>query len=186
FLSYARAERTSLKKVELCHVVTEALEMLRRHPSYTADIELDFNAEHSMIYVMGDDGPIKQIVYNLLLNAAEALTAVEQTEKRVRVTVTVDQPDKLVTLGVADNGPGITSGGAMNIFTPFYSTKSSGSGLGLSIVHRLAELMEVDLEVETGPGEGAAFRLVFSAFHGQAPEDLTEPRAARRASQSRA
>lgn len=173
FLSYARAERTSFKKVELCHLVGEALEMLRRHPSYDSNIALDFDTMESVVYVAGDDGPIKQIIYNLLLNAIEALSSYYRPDKRVEVSVALHPENNSVLLSVADNGPGVPPESAMKIFAPFYSTKSSGSGLGLAIVHRLTELMGISVELDTCSPEGAVFNLSFRLYENPQSEPST-------------
>lgn len=164
FLSYARAERTSFQKVELCDLVAEALEMLRRHPSYDSNITLKFDRDEPVVYVLGDAGPIKQIIYNLLLNAIEALSEINRRDKRVEISITLQPESNSALLSIADNGPGVPSESAMKIFAPFYSTKSSGSGLGLAIVHRLTELMEIGLELDTGSQEGAIFNLSFRLY----------------------
>lgn len=172
FLSYARAERAVFNKVELCHLVVEALDMLRRHPSYDSNIALNFDTTEPVVYVVGDAGPIKQIIYNLLQNAIEALSGYQRPNKRVEISITVQPESNSALLSVADNGPGVPAKSAMKIFAPFYSTKSSGSGLGLAIVHRLTELMEIGMELDANSQEGATFNLSFRLFEESSLQSL--------------
>ncbi len=164
FLSYARTNPVALNKVELCHNVTQALEMMRQHPSYSPDIALTFEAHSSVTYVLGAEGPIRQIIFNLLLNAFEALQGSPSNDKCVAVGVKPDPSGEKIIFSVTDNGHGIPREKVRDIFTPFYSTKQTGTGLGLAIVHRLAEGMSVEIDLETVENVGTTFYLQFRAF----------------------
>ncbi|HSG98828.1 MAG TPA: ATP-binding protein, partial [candidate division Zixibacteria bacterium] len=162
FLSYARAGRTALNRVELCHLVIEALEMMRRHPSHRDDVIVTFDSAEPVVYALGEDDPIKQIIFNLLLNAYEALgSGVGEKVISLRLETHPGSGPRLV---ICDNGPGIPRGAAQKIFTPFYSTKSNGSGLGLAIAHRLAESMRIGIDLSGAPGVGTSFTLTFTDF----------------------
>ncbi len=169
FLSYARANPDALTKVELCHNVAEAMEMMRRHPSFSDDVAFTFESQSSVIYVVGCAGQIRQIVFNLLLNAFEALSNHHGSEKKVAVEIGSAEDSSKILLTVADNGPGIPSNRVNDIFAPFYSTKKAGTGLGLAIVHRLAESMSVDINLDTIEGLGANIKLLFNPY-GDQPE----------------
>jgi two-component system, NtrC family, sensor histidine kinase PilS len=171
FLSYARANPVALTKVELCHNVAEAMEMMRRHPSFAADVAFTFDSQASVTYVVGSAGQIRQIVFNLLLNAFEALANYSGPDKKVAVEISRDEDSGKVLLSIGDNGPGIPKERVNDIFAPFYSTKPAGTGLGLAIVHRLAESMSVDLDLQTIEGAGATIRLRFAQFGIQQETD---------------
>ena len=78
----------------MCHLVVEALEMLCRHPSYNSNIALEFDSTESVVYVVGDTGPIKQIIYNLLQNSIEALSDYDRKDKRVEISVALHPESK--------------------------------------------------------------------------------------------
>ena len=67
-------------------------------------------------------------------------------------------------LYVQDNGAGITPADLKKIYQPFYSTKKHGTGLGLSIVHRVCTALELDVSVDSQPGEGTTFMIEFLLY----------------------
>jgi signal transduction histidine kinase len=95
---------------------------------------------------------------NLLVNACEAIA-----DNSGIVTVGIDiGEDRIVTVFVTDNGPGIEKSHINRIFDPFYSTKKDGTGLGLSIVQRLAQNLNIEMSFRTQPGAGTTFILGFT------------------------
>ena len=72
FLSYARVSRPTYNKVELCHILSDVIELLRHHEAFRENITVQFESESSIVYVVGDEDQIKQIVMNLAINGCEA------------------------------------------------------------------------------------------------------------------
>ena len=83
-------------------------------------------------YVMADPGQLQQVVLNLITNAIEAMSASEHAARMLRIETSIDQADSVV-ITVANSGPGFDPKTAEQLFKPFFTTKSSGMGLGLSI-----------------------------------------------------
>jgi len=106
---------------------------------------------------------VRRIVENLVANACES-----GEDAPVTVTVEGDSTDDgpVVRIVVADEGPGIPGEMRKRIFDPFVTTKPDGSGLGLSIVRRLASDFEGTVRLESGPGEGAVFVVTLPAAGG--------------------
>ncbi len=100
-----------------------------------------------------DPSAIKQVVLNLLKNAADAL---EETGGTVRIRVASSPDGRSVEVSVADNGPGIDAELRSRIFEPFFTTKPAGrgTGLGLAICRRIAESHRGTLEVDAAAGGG--------------------------------
>lgn len=104
---------------------------------------------------------IKQILINLLKNAAEAMI------KGGSVTVTTRQPAEELTTGkkgieivVADTGPGLPESVTANLYRPFVTTKQNGhSGLGLSIVHKTVKDLGGTLSHTSSPADGTSFSI---------------------------
>jgi CheY-like chemotaxis protein/anti-sigma regulatory factor (Ser/Thr protein kinase) len=128
------------------------------------------------IQIAGDAPAVARIARNLIDNA---IKDTDHGEIRV-VTMLVDGG---AVLSVSDTGKGIATAEQEQIFEEFYQTdnpgrdRSQGVGLGLSIVRRLCELMEAHISVESAPGEGACFRVVFPGsviLSGHAPTVLGE------------
>jgi len=85
--------------------------------------------------VLGDSAKLKQVIFNLLENAAQH----SADDREITVSITRSN-EKSVSILVRDEGPGIPSGIMKEVFKPFFTTRSRGSGLGLSIVHNIIEL----------------------------------------------
>jgi two-component system sensor histidine kinase HydH len=102
-----------------------------------------------------DPTHLRQILWNLLLNAAEAIADNGLIEIK-----TFKAKNNDICIQVTDNGCGIPADVVQSIFDPFYTTKSEGTGLGLSIVHRIIEAYDGRLDVNTKEGEGTSFSLM--------------------------
>ncbi|MEW5795630.1 MAG: ATP-binding protein [Candidatus Zixiibacteriota bacterium] len=161
FLTYARMGRPAYNKVELCHVVADIRELLRRHEAVADNITLGFETDESIAYVFGDEDLIRQLLMNLAINACESFDG-----RPGDVTFRLERGpgENVIRLSVGDNGPGIEPRLQEKIFQPFYSTKKSGTGLGLAIVHRICNALRLRLDLDSLPGEGTTFTVWFSSY----------------------
>ena len=172
FLQFARVGRPQLRKVEVNRIVSDVIELIRRHPAYNNHVRIGLLAESNVTYMAGDEDQLKQVLFNLIINACEAF---EGREGAVQLDISryaVPGGGDGVNLVVRDDGPGIPSERLERIFLPFYSTKKNGTGLGLSIVSRLVEALGGRIEVRSEPGHGTEFHLFFRGIkdhtlHGQ-------------------
>ena len=107
--------------------------------------------------IQGDSDTIRQVLVNLMLNAAQAMVG------EGALTLTLGLEKQQVVLRVEDNGPGIPEDLRGRIFDPFFSTKGTGqgTGLGLSVCRKLMEDHGGEISVEESPAGGACFRLAF-------------------------
>lgn len=166
YLATARAqvEPTHRKIVDLNSTVDESMLLLATsaHEGQRMCIEVC----DGELPVRGDPTQLSQVVYNLVLNAIQAV------DKRGRITVSTGwvraQGKKTgeIFMEVADDGPGLPEQVQLKLFQPFITTKKSGVGLGLSIVKRIVEAHGGRLEVESprqGLNRGALFRAVLPA-----------------------
>jgi two-component system sensor kinase FixL len=126
-----------------------------------ASLELD----PSLPPVFVDPVQIQQVVVNLVRNAIEAMEEVERRELVVATRALPDEP--AVEVVVADSGPGIAPELAGRLFRPFFTTKKTGMGLGLSISREIAEAHHGRLSAAPGAGGGTVFRLVLPIASGE-------------------
>jgi len=158
FLLYARSRRASFMRVELCHLLSEVIEVVKHHSSYSDNIALRLNTAESVVYIFGDEDQTKQILINLIVNSFEAI---DHDKGEVTVAIASDRQDG-VNLRISDNGPGIDEDSLAKMFDPFYSTKQYGTGLGLSIVQRLARSLDINITCRSIQGQGTTFNLKFN------------------------
>jgi PAS domain S-box-containing protein len=102
--------------------------------------------------VLADADQLKQVFVNLVSNAVQAM---ENRGGTIRLMPSND--DGFVSIAVIDDGPGIPPGDLRKIFDPFYSTRDDGTGLGLTMVHRIVDEHDGHIEVKSTLGEGASF-----------------------------
>ena len=121
-------------------------------------VGLQVQAVGADMTVRADPQQIEQVLINLLKNAAEALA--ERDGGRVLLRGARDDHGK-VLIQVIDNGPGIDATHLDDIFLPFFTTKRSGSGVGLSVSRQIMALNKGLLTVKTALGTGSEFTLRF-------------------------
>ena len=121
--------------------------------------------------VNADDEQLKQVLINLVRNAAEAIERNGVVKLRVRSGSRSmgDQESRVVVLEVEDNGRGISSETQKRLFDPFFTTKDTGTGLGLSIAAQIVRGHGGELEYQTARGLGTTFRIILPAPNGLLP-----------------
>ena len=156
FRKLTKAPRLSLVEQQVTEPLREALELLRPRMEL-AGIELQQEVPVQLTNVPLDKRWVVQVFINLLVNAVEAMESVE--ERRIFVQVREDL--HTVQVRVHDSGPGIDPEDAAQLFDPFYSTKKSGTGIGLTFSRQLMQLHKGQLFVDEKETTGAAFGVVF-------------------------
>jgi two-component system, NtrC family, sensor kinase len=152
YLRFARLPAPELDLADLNQTVEAALEFMR---SELSDAKIDVSARLATDVrpTLFDRGQIRQALVNLLRNAREAMP------EGGRVEVATWSDGRGVGLAVADDGPGIPSEVAVQIFDSFYTTKSGGTGLGLSMVRQICLAHGGDVRYEENPGGGSRFSI---------------------------
>jgi signal transduction histidine kinase len=124
----------------------------------TKGIDLDIVLKDPDVSVNADPNLIEQVLINLIVNAIDALK--DRAGARI-VLSAMASPQGKITLKVADNGPGIPPELIDKIFIPFFSTRKTGSGIGLSLCKQVMMLHKGNIQVQSNEGEGTAFYLNF-------------------------
>jgi two-component system nitrogen regulation sensor histidine kinase NtrY len=118
-------------------------------------IELDIILKNPNIAFMADAHLMEQVLINLVLNAIEAVKAVENP----LITLSADRDNHRTEIRVTDNGSGMPEEIIDKIFVPFFSTRKKGSGIGLSICKQIVLLHKGTLNVRSKEGEGSVFMI---------------------------
>jgi two-component system sensor histidine kinase PilS (NtrC family) len=173
FLRFARPAPAQRTVVDLAALVRDLLEVFGG--SCPAGIDVASEVAPGTA-VLADADQIRQLLWNLLLNAVQAMPTggqlrvgaerFEETAQGARDmgrNASEGGEGARVEITVADSGTGIVPEVLERIFEPFFTTRAAGSGLGLATVHRLAEANGGGLRVETTPGEGTVFRVLLQA-----------------------
>ena len=152
FLEFSRPTPPSRRRADLAAVAGETLDMFAADPA-AAGLRLDRALVPTPAVVNPDQ--LRQVVLNLLSNAAQAL---RESGKGGRIRVACEPAaDGGAVLAVEDDGPGIPPEIAGRMFTPFFTTKARGTGLGLAVVQRIVDGHGGSVSVQSTPGAGARF-----------------------------
>jgi two-component system sensor histidine kinase PilS (NtrC family) len=173
FLLFAFPHVGQRESIFLRELVEETLELFKKGPHFQDTIEIMLDVEPA-IRIDGNRRQIQQILWNLLLNATQAMP--EGGEIRVEAERTRQRPDQSsVSWRVRDSGRGIAAENLRRIFDPFYTSRQGGTGLGLAIVHRIVENHGGRVHVQSEPGKGTVFEIELTDSSDDVPEaDLGE------------
>lgn len=149
FLGFARPREFTPEPVELGALVQAVVDLLSEDAAQR-QVQIDSDIAKVQL-VQGQEGQLRQVAVNLLLNALEA------AGKGGRVRVSLVEREGAVELAVDDSGPGVSEEVASRILDPFFTTKASGSGLGLSIVNAIVVQHGGALELRGSELGGAQF-----------------------------
>ena len=184
-LAYSRKQVLLPKIMNLNQHLSELDKMLPR--LIGEDIAYRTDLDPALSPIKADPGQIQQIIMNLALNARDAMpnggrfiirTFMEPPNLAVLPQRTDAPPAPHVVLEVADSGVGMTPEVQARIFEPFFTTKEvgKGTGLGLSSVYGIVEQSGGIIGVESAPGKGTTFRIIFPAATGKPIDDgVAEP-----------
>jgi|GEM_PF-6660693 len=169
-LAYAGKAQLTKSKISMVENLEEIVGMLKATLPRNAEIKTDFSAEIPLIE--GDASQLRQVVMNLIINASEAI-ATEQGVVDVslaRIKIVADNkyedyhgkpipPGEYVCLEVTDNGCGMDEETKWRIFEPFYTTKFTGRGLGMSAVLGIIKSHAGALQLFSQQGHGTTFKV---------------------------
>jgi len=179
-LIYAGRGHTEPELLDLSDLVEDMRHLFRVSVPRNARLDIELLPSPPAIY--GDAGQIRQVILNLLVNAAEAIekdgghirvrTGVLNCTREVLRSTWIDRdlPEgEYVFLEVEDDGKGMDKETLSRIFDPFFSTKFAGRGLGLASTLGIIRGMDATIHVESSVGRGSIFRVCFLATKDKAP-----------------
>ncbi|SMC49353.1 two-component system, NtrC family, sensor histidine kinase PilS [Desulfocicer vacuolatum DSM 3385] len=155
FLLFANPHHMGAKRIFLDRAIIDTVALFRQDPVCGDGIVFDMNVARD-VHIHMDAGHLRQVLFNLLKNAAESMDG----GGTIAIDLSVPLQGK-VKLCIKDDGCGIEPEVLSMMFDPFYTTKNNGTGLGLAITHRIMESYGGMVDVTSVPGEGTSFVLIF-------------------------
>jgi len=185
-LTFSRQTEHEKEPLQVSLIVKEALKLLRASIPATVEIRQNIDIESDM--VMADPTQIHQVMMNLCTNASYAMREkggileVKLSNVYIDNETAVQQlshlkPGHYLRLSVHDTGHGIPSSIIQRIFDPFFTTKKigDGTGMGLSVVHGIAQSHGGTVTVESEPGKGSIFHVFFPLMASKSEPSKADP-----------
>jgi signal transduction histidine kinase len=157
FLSAIRPSTPQLELTDLNRVIQESVEFLEPELA-DRGIDLKLQLHQDLPLLQLDRDQIKQVFYNLIRNAGQAIGS------NGELSVQTDFDDYQVSVSFSDTGQGISPEELGKVFDPYFTTKKTGSGLGLLIVHRIIREHGGEVEFESQEGEGTTVTIYLPRF----------------------
>lgn len=149
FSNFAKMPEARPEELDVNAVIDSAVELYLNEQ----DTMVTLNTYHEPIWIYSDKSQLMRVVTNLLENARQAIPP-----GRIGfIEVTVTKKDDFAMISVADNGEGISAEARRKIFQPYFTTKSSGTGLGLTMTKKIIEFWKGIIWFETTEGKGTTF-----------------------------
>ncbi len=133
FSNFARMPQPILKKINITNIIQKSLDFIK----LTSNSSINFYSKNKIFFINGDEDQLNRVFINLIKNSEESF--VEKSEKdpnfKGNIDIEIDDNNDYITCRLTDNGPGITD--AKKAMTPYFTTKKTGTGLGLPIVTKI-------------------------------------------------
>lgn len=155
-LDFGRPSNPTFVAVDIEDVLRDVVLFTNRFASQ-AEVKIVENLAGSLPVVEADPDQLKQVFLNLVTNAVQVMG-----EEGGTITITTRANGDFIEVTVGDTGPGIAPENISRVFDPFFSTRADGTGLGLTMVHRILDDHDGHIEVESGP-TGTSFRVSLPA-----------------------
>jgi two-component system NtrC family sensor kinase len=157
-LDFARQTKPQKQQLNLNKVVDDILALVRNQASFQ-NIAIRTDLDPNLPPVLADVDQMRQVVLNIILNAADAM----QQGGTLHLNSRFESQSNQVILRISDTGPGIPFEIQDKLFEPFFSTKKTGTGLGLAIAYGIMERHNGQRKVESSPGRGTTIVIILSS-----------------------
>ncbi len=168
FLLFARPKPSAVQSFDLNQLILDSLELFKNSAKWTEKIRVE-KEFHGSMNIESDPEQIKQVMWNLFLNAMDAMKGGGVLSVRtefVNVPESYGGDRKMAQITFRDTGEGFSNKALQFLFTPFFTTKEGGSGLGLAIVKRIVEGLKGRVSGKNHPNGGAEVTVLIDPFLG--------------------
>ena len=156
-LDFGRPSKPTMVRTDLNEVLKDVVLFTNRFAKQSS-VHIEERFDPALVPVRGDPDQLKQVFLNLVTNAVQAMERGGGT-----ITIGTRTVGEYVEVSIADDGPGISQADLPKVFDPFFTKRAEGTGLGLTIVHRIIDEHEGRIEVDSHPG-GTIFRVTLPAL----------------------
>ncbi|MFQ6386786.1 ATP-binding protein [Priestia aryabhattai] len=157
YLSLAKPDVHQHRFINCLECITSLVDLLSSYALLTNNILIELDAKEE-VYVRGSRNELNQVLLNIMKNGIEAMRA------GGTLRVGLYKREGHVHIQIEDTGIGMTSEQVNRLGTAFYSLKEKGTGIGLMVSYQLVEQMNGRIEVESIPGKGSTFTLIFPSY----------------------
>jgi two-component system, NtrC family, sensor histidine kinase PilS len=157
FLVFARPKEATIQEFDLGRLIMDSLELFKNNSKWTGKILLKTDFKNTL-RIQSDPEQVKQILWNLFLNAADAMTQGGMLYVSAEMISSRDHHGavrEMAKISIRDTGAGFSAKALQHLFTPFFTTKEGGSGLGLATVRRIVEGLKGSVTGGNHPEGGA-------------------------------
>ena len=133
FSNFARMPRPILKKINVVNVIKKSLEFIKMASNNTINLHI----KEKSAYINGDEDQLNRVFINLFKNSEEAIEELIKKDPKIKgiIDIEISSNNDYIVCELIDNGPGITD--PKKAMTPYFTTKKTGTGLGLPIVTKI-------------------------------------------------
>ncbi|MFZ6010101.1 MAG: sensor histidine kinase [Bacteroidota bacterium] len=156
YREYTSLPKPNMATVRLKDLIEKVAQLMKTELKKTR-ISFHYECSSEYLTIQADIEMIEQVLINLLKNAIEALNEVQNP----KLELTGRYDENAIKIEVTDNGPGIIKEALEHIFVPFYTTKRTGSGIGLSLSRQIMQMHNGSITVESEPDVKTVFTLKF-------------------------
>lgn len=161
FRNLTRIPIPQLEDILICDLIKPILNLLRFDIEQN-NIKIDLSVEPEQLMVRVDKEQVEQVLINLIKNAIQAMGENEEFDKANEISIhAAVESDDRITVKIKDNGTGIDEEALKKVFIPFFTTKKSGSGIGLSLSKQIMRKHNGNISVQSVVNEGTEFTLSF-------------------------
>lgn len=167
-LTFARGGQTSLEIVEL----VETVKQISQISLSGSGIHIKYMGDSGDLTIKADKSQIMQVFQNIIINSAQAMSwqgclTITFKTKILEVANMDLAPGSYISVQIRDEGPGIPDENLENIFDPFFSTKETGSGLGLTVAHSIVKRHKGRISVQSSIKEGTIVEVLIPEIKGE-------------------
>ena len=164
FLAYARPQRAGMTRLDVGRIVRDTALLLRNSPECAEAHFIETRTPDAEVWYEADEAQIRQIVWNLATNGLRAMPKGGRLVLSADAEHPVGDSNRIVRISVHDEGMGIPSKELDSVFQPFRGAFTKGSGLGLSIVHRIVSDYGGEIQITSRQGAGTVVSIRLPAL----------------------